>query len=493
MTGRIFLLSFVLVLTFNTPLAKAQDHPDVLFIAIDDMNDWVGVLGGHPQAQTPHIDALAARGMLFTNAHVVGSACLPSRTALLTGVSPFNSGIYEQLGDWRENPLLEGLPTLPRYFREQGYLTYGAGKLFHAHTYGYGGFFGQQDYTAWDAYYPSIERQLPDEVMPPLRPLRGPDDRGGVIQGQFDFYPNVTEDDAMGDGQVVGWIGHQMGAAYTGPRYFSAGIFRPHLPWYVPQRYFDMYPLDDVIVPEDPPGVMDDVPDSAISFDEPTGAPFAINSPETNAWLEEMGIEKHREAVQGYLASISFADAMVGRLMTALDRSGRAENTIIVLWSDHGYHLGEKGRWGKQTLWEESTRVPFIIVAPGVTTPGSSTDKAVSLLDIYPTLADLAGLEIPAHVDGNNLRPLLQDPALDWDEAAITTYGYGNYTVRDNRYRYIVYSDGQEELYDHDNDPNEWTNLANDPQYAAIKAGLIARLPPEDQRADPVVNVNVGL
>ncbi len=462
--------------------ARAQDRPDILFIAIDDLNDWVGVMGGHPQAKTPNIDALAARGMLFTNAHTVGSACLPSRTALLTGVSPFNSGIYEQTGDWRENPLLEGLPTLPRYFRDHEYLTLGAGKLFHAHTYNMAGFAGQQDPAAWDAYYPSLNRQLPDEVWPPSRPLGGPNDSGGIREGGFDFYPTVTDDDAMGDGQIARWISHQLEAARTGPRFISAGFYRPHLPWYVPQRYFDMHPLEEIILPDYLDNVLDDIPDSALWNTE-----AGMNLPETRRWLEEQGESKWKEAVQGYMASVSFVDAMVGRLLAALDRSGHADNTIIVLWSDHGFHLGEKERWGKMTLWEESTKVPFIIVAPGVTTPGSTTNRAVSLLDIYPTLAELAGLEIPAHVDGKSLVPLLRDPELNWDEAAITTFGYGDYTVRDNRYRYIVYADGQEELYDHETDPNEWRNLANDPQYAAVKASLIARLPPPEERAEPIM------
>jgi arylsulfatase A-like enzyme len=462
--------------------APAQSAPDVLFIAIDDLNDWVGVMGGHPQAKTPNIDALAQRGMLFTNAHAVGSACLPSRTALLTGVSPFNSGIYEQTGDWRENPRLAELATLPRHFRDNGYLTVGAGKLFHAHTYFAGGFQGQQDPDAWDAYYPSLDRQLPDEVRPPSRPMGGPDDRGGIREGGFDFHPTVTADEAMGDGQIASWIAHQLGAAHTGPRFISAGLYRPHLPWYVPQRFFDMHPLEEIILPEHQDSVLDDIPSSAFWSTE-----AGMNLPETREWLEERGERKWKEAVQGYMASVSFADAMVGRIVAALDRSGRADETVIVLWSDHGFHLGEKGRWGKMTLWEESTRVPLIIVAPGVTTPGSSTAKAVSLLDIYPTLAELAGLEVPEHVDGKSLMPLLRDPERDWDEAAITTYGYGEYAVRDRRYRYIVYADGQEELYDHESDPNEWINLAVDPAYASVKASLIARLPPSEKRAEPVL------
>jgi arylsulfatase A-like enzyme len=458
----------------------AQEKPDILFIAIDDMNDWVGALGGHPQTRTPNIDALAKQGMLFTNAHTVGAACLPSRTALLTGVSPFNSGIYRQVGDWRKNPNLAGLATLPRHFRDNDYLTLGAGKLFHAHTYNLTGFEGQQDYTAWDAYYPSLTRQLPDEVQPAPGQTEEPARGLGRVTGGFDYFPTVTEDDAMGDGQVVNWINRQLLAAAPGPRFISAGIFRPHLPWYVPQKYFDLYPVDEILLPQVPPDDMDDIPDSALS-----AAEFGMNTEETNLWLAA-DLQRQREAVQGYLASMSFADEMVGRLIDALERSGRMDKTIIVLWSDHGYHLGEKNRWGKQTLWEETTHVPLIIVAPGVTKPGSSSNEAVSLLDIYPTLTELAGLATPAHVDGESLVPLLRDPGARRDGVAITTFGFGDYTVRSNRHRYIVYSDGQEELYDHETDPNEWKNLARNPQYAAIKTGLIARLPPPEKRAQPV-------
>ena len=466
--------------------AHAQDAPDVLFIAIDDLNDWVGVLGGHPQAKTPNIDALAARGMLFTNAHTPSSACLPARTAILSGLSPFSSGVYTQLGDWRTDPTFDGIATLPRYFRDNGYLTLGGGKLFHAHTYSVTAFNGQQDVTAWDAYFPSLERQLPDEVFPPTNPnseVAG----NGISTGHFDFYPTVTTDDAMGDGQVVNWVSHQLNAAHTGPRFISAGLFRPHLPWYVPPKYFDMHPVEEVILPEYLENDLDDVPPAHIDL---FGAEPDLDT-ETMGWIRERGVRKWQEAVQGYLASGSFADAMVGRLIDALDESGRADNTIIVLWADHGFHLGEKDVWGKMTLWDETTRVPFIIVAPGVTTPGSRSDEAVSTQSIYATLAELAGLQRPTHVDGSSLVPLLRNPAMSWDDVAITTYGdYGNFTVRDDRYRYIVYSNGEEELYDLEADPNEWVNLADNERYHALKEELAARIPPADTHAPAVGGID---
>ncbi|MBN4053800.1 sulfatase [Haliea sp. AH-315-K21] len=463
--------------------AYAQEKPDILFIAVDDLNDWVGVLGGHPQAKTPNIDALAARGMLFTNAHTPGAACLPARTSILTGVTAFNSGIYSQVGDWRNNPRLEGISTLPKYFRDNDYLTLGGGKLFHAHTYAIGGMQGQQDVTAWDAYYPSLERQLPDEVFPAIGQTDGNAVGNGISTGHFDFFPTRTEDYAMGDGQVVNWITKQLEAASTGPRFISAGLFRPHLPWYAPQKYFDMHPVENIILPDYLETDLNDVPSV---YADLAGAEPDLDET-TMDWIKERGPRKWQQAVQGYLASVSFADAMVGELIDALDESGRADNTIIVLWADHGFHLGEKDSWGKMTFWDETTRVPFIVVAPGITTPGSRTDEVVSTQSIYATLAELAGLDRPEWVDGSSLVPLLENPDMEWDDVAITTYGdYGNFTVRDDKHRYIIYSNGEEELYDNAVDPNEYINLINDPRYASIRDELAARIPPADTHASPV-------
>ncbi|MBT5559490.1 MAG: sulfatase-like hydrolase/transferase, partial [Proteobacteria bacterium] len=197
-----------------------------------------------------------------------------------------------------------------------------------------------------------------------------------------------------------------------------------------------------------------------------------------------------REGVRAYLASISYADAMVGHLLDALEQSGRADSTIIVLWSDHGWHLGEKARWRKQTLWRESTRVPFIVVAPGITEAGSIIEATVSLLDLYPTLVDLAGLDMPTHPEGVSLVPLIKDPTVKWDHAAISTSGFGNHSVSTDQYRYIQYADDTEELYDLNADPNEWHNLAGDPKLGEVKEGLVAFLPKHDEPADRAASRN---
>jgi len=449
----------------STALAQNDEPFDILFIAVDDLNDWVGHIGGHPQTQTPNIDRLAARGMAFLNAQSPSALCNPVRTALLTGLRPSTSGIYGNLPDWRGEEIFSDKASLPRHFRENSYLTVGAGKIFHAHTFWDAGFEGFNDTTAWDSFYPSLKRQLPDEIGPVARPANE-----NPLTAGFDWNAVVAEDYALGDGQVVGWIEQQLLAPSTQPRFVAAGIFRPHLPWYVPQSYFDLHPLDQIELPPLARNDLNDVP--------PIATRSEALSVEFHDWI--VAADRWEEGVQAYLASISYADAMVGRLLDALDASGRAERTIIVLWGDHGFHLGEKGRWRKMTLWNESLHVPFIIVAPGLTTPGSTTRAPVSLMDIYPTLVELAGLERPQHVEGRSLVPLLGDPALAWDYPVLSTYGYQNHAVVSERYRYIRYVDGSEELYDLVDDPNEWTNLAGRSRFAAVIDELAAHLPTTD-------------
>ena len=464
-------IAWTLLLLFAALLGHAQDadRPDVLFIAIDDLNDWVGVLGGHPQAKTPNIDALAARGMVFANAHASAVICNPSRTSLMLGLRPSTTGIYENESNWLDHEHLADLPTIPRYFRDHGYRTLGAGKIYHAHTYRIDAFSGYQDARAWDAFYPSFERQLPDEVGPPVRPANG-----NPIHIGFDWSNVVADDRAMGDGQVAAWISELLIEPTDRPRFVAAGIYRPHLPWYLPQAYFDAHPLPDIVLPTVLINDLDDVSEIGREFEQGAFMPPL----DIHEWVVEA--DKWGEGVQAYLASVTFADAMVGQIVDALDRSGRAGNTIIALWSDHGWHLGEKQRWRKHTLWEESTRVPLIFVAPGVTAPGSRSERTVSLIDLFPTLAELAGIETPGHLEGTSLVPLLRNPDLEWNSPAISTHHFGNHAVRNERYRYIRYYDGSEELYDHDADPNEWHNLADDPDYADAKAELASWLPSEE-------------
>ena len=447
---------------FSLLPVAAADKPDILFIAIDDLNDWVGPLGGHPQAKTPNIDRLAKMGMTFTNAHATAPVCNPSRSSLMSGMLPSHIGVYGNRDDWRESPALEGKPVLPLFLQSNGYHTIGGGKLFHASTFRPEQFYGLLPRKGFDDYYPAINRQLPDEI----RPLGWPINKNpGLVFGLFDWAPVVAEDAATGDGQVVSWAVKQLGSNHDKPLFLGAGIYRPHLPWYVPPAYFDMHPLDQIELPATNPNDLDDVP----------GAERNARDQAAHQWVLET--DNWKQGVQAYLASISFADAMAGKLLDALEASGRADKTIVVLFSDHGWHLGEKGQWRKQSLWEESTRVPLIVVAPGVTTAGSRSAEPVSLLDLYPTLAELSGLDAPDHLQGHSLLPLLKKPDAEWPHVAVTTYNFNNHAVRTRHHRYIRYSDGGEELYDHREDPQEWHNLASSPDQDALKKRLAALLP----------------
>ncbi|HAY44710.1 MAG TPA: iduronate-2-sulfatase [Gammaproteobacteria bacterium] len=484
MTKPISLLTmFALLSAIYFPVqAQTAEQPDVLFIAIDDLNDWVGPLGGHPQSKTPNIDRLAAMGTVFSNAYAPAALCSPSRAAIMTGVSSATSGVYANGTDWRKAKPLEGVPTIPRFFRDNGYRSVGAGKLFHASTYNTWAYFGYNDTTAWEAYFPSLERQLPDESTPHDRPANG-----SPLSQNFDWSAVSTTDMAMGDGQVVTWSVEQILVDSDTPKFNAVGIYRPHLPWYLPQKYFDMHPLENIILPEVLENDLDDIPEAMIE----SGNRGGMSGMGIHDWIaEDESKDRWREGVRAYLASISYADAMVGHLLDALEQSGRADNTIIVLWSDHGWHLGEKGRWRKQTLWRESTRVPFIVVAPGVTKAGSKIAATVSLLDLYPTLVELAGLDIPTHPEGISLLPLIEDPDIEWDHAAISTNDFGNHAVSTDQYRYIQYVDDTEELYDIKSDPNEWHNLAGDPELGPVKERLIALLPKHDESADRAASRN---
>lgn len=479
---RILLSLFILTLLLTGSCNRPNPVPDVLFISVDDMNDWITPLGGRNQMHTPNLDRLASMGMLFENAHCTAPACCPSRTSVMTGVRPSTSGVYSNNSLWRESPVLRSALTIPEFFRSMGYTVKGGGKIFHALTWiqtAYG--VDQNDSTIWDDYYPSMSRSLPDDVWPETYSI---DPQGTVtwenVAGQgtrgrpsyfFDFGPMGT-DEEMGDFKVVDWAINELNAPRDNPLFLAVGIFRPHIPWFVPEKYFSLYDPSDRSLPEFMENDLDDVSTVGISWIRRSWHRWML---ENNQWAN---------AVQAYEASISFSDAMIGRLLDGLEKSGRAENTIIILWSDHGMHIGEKQQWEKFTLWEESTRVPLIVIAPGVTTPGSRSREAVSLLDIFPTLVDLAGGETFSQLEGLSLIPLLEDPASVREEPAITTYHRNNHSVRTERWRYIRYHNGDEELYDHQTDPDEYYNLAHDDQYRNIIDSLARWLPEINFRED---------
>jgi arylsulfatase A-like enzyme len=454
--GFLKLAALTAIPAMNTVAQERQKaRPNVLFMAIDDLNDWIGCLGGHPDVKTPNLDRLASRGVLFTHAYCSAPACNPSRASLMTGILPSISGVYHNPDPWRESPVLKGAVTLPQHFMAHGYRVVGGGKIYH------GGF---PDPPSWQEYFPDQKNNKPDDPLPEGRPLNGIPNAA-----HFDWGPVAAEDKDMGDWKVADWAIGDLGKKHDKPFFLGCGFFRPHLPWYVPKKYFDMYPADQVTLPSIKEDDLDDVPPMGRRMARPEGDHRKVI--DHNQW---------RKAVQGYLASITFVDACVGRVIDALDKSDYKDNTIVVLWSDHGWHLGEKLHWRKFALWEEATHNVLMVVAPGITRPGQRCSRPVSLLDIYPTLIELCDLKLKPELHGRSFVPLLKAPAGAWDRPALTTHGKDNHSLRSERWRYIRYSDGSEELYDHGNDELEWTNLAGDPKYAEVKKELIRWLPKEN-------------
>ena len=468
------------LVTSEIPLAHAAEQPHVLFIAIDDLNDWIGCLGGHPQALTPNIDRLAQRGILFANAHCAAPACNPSRAAVFTGRMPQVTGVWSNRSGKLQQLFPEGR-LLNHAFKNAGYLTLGTGKLLHSKSeVGFDEFFAvQQRWSPFtkqavayrDDELPSkgtsspshrLRDSLGREVVLPLN--RMPSDRRPELNSgeSFDWGPFDLPDSEFGDTQITNWAIKQLQMAREQPIFLGVGYYRPHIPLWAPQRFFNRFASEPAQLP---PVKVDDLNDL---------------SPEARKWaLEPVTAGRHatvvkygqwRAAVEAYLACVAYIDHELGRLIHALDNSPYANNTVIVVWSDHGWHLGEKQHWGKWTGWERSTRVPLMIVPPRVVSeefaePGSRCDQPVSLIDLYPTLIDVCGIQGSFELDGESLRPLMQHPKQRTGRVVTTTFDQGNLSLRNDRFRYLRYADGSEELYDHANDSHEWENLATSPQY----------------------------
>ncbi len=452
---------------------SAAGKPNVLFIIADDLRDYPGWMGGHPQAQTPNMDRLAKMGMRFTNAHCNFALCNPSRTSVLTGLLPSSSGVFGNQQDWRRSVQVAGKPTLPEYFKAMGFTTAAGGKIFHANHGGpegrlsgwHGGRRGFEQDAAWDLRFPEVGIQIPD------LPVRTGQNFNGLNIWHWDWGQIDMPDELTDDGAVTHWAAQFLKHKPAKPFFLSVGLYRPHSPWYVPQKYFDQFPLESIQLPEVKEDDLADVPAFAKGQEKPGGNHDLIVK--NNQW---------KQAVQGYLASVAFCDAMLGRVLDALAAGPNAENTIIVFASDHGWYLGEKQMWHKGKLWEEATRVPLTIHAPGITQADSVTDQPVSLIDLYPTFCDLVKIAKPGHLDGHSLLPLLRDPSAKSEGPAITTMGGGDkvsYAARDQRWRYIRYADGSEELYDHQTDPHEWTNVAGNAAHDEVRKTLAAFFPKE--------------
>lgn len=451
--------------------ALANESPNVLFIAVDDLRNWVGHLGGHPQVKTPNLDRLAKRGVSFRRAYCAAPLCNPSRISLLTGIAPANSGVYGNSEKLRVK-MPEAI-TLMQCFRASGYDVYGCGKIFHG-TNAY-------DQKSWDEYF------VPTRGRTKASPKRDMDlpKTAWTPWGKVDL-----RDNELFDGKVAGWAISEIQKPRRKPFFLACGFTKPHLPWVVPRKYFSLYPIGTIMLP---PSISDDLSDVpsfgrrlAREVYDPSGEKdFAAHGGD-HANIRANA--QWRTAVQAYLATISFVDAQIGRVLEALDNSQHADNTIIVLWGDHGWHLGEKEHWRKHALWDVTTRTPLIIAGPSSSEEtngfanGQLCDRTVSLLDVYPTLLDLCDLPPPDGLDGRSLHGLLKNPEQPWDYPVVTTFGFNNHAVQTSRWRYIRYRDGGEELYDHDSDPNEWTNLAARPEHQAIISELTTQLPKVNKR-----------
>ena len=486
-------LTLALLIGFNMSSAvRCDERPNVLFIAVDDLNDWVGCIEGHPQAKTPNLDRLAARGVLFTNAHCVAPACNPSRAAVFSGRMPQVTGVWSNQSGMlgRVYPDARLLSTA---FSQSGYLTLGTGKLLHS-----GGRDSFDDYFSVEQRWSPLTKkavEYTDEevhtkgtdnprhvcknsrghtVILPLNRMpsdRKPDARAGE---SFDWGPFDVPESDFGDAQITDWAIEKMKRTHDKPFFLGVGYYRPHLPLWAPQEYFDRF--------TNSPGRLPPIKEDDLDDLSPTARRWALEPVTAGSHATVVKYGQWRAAIEAYLACCTFVDHQIGRLLDALDNTDLADNTVIVLWSDHGWHLGEKQHWGKWTGWERSTRVPLIIVpsrkAAGRFAPaGSRCDQPVSLIDLYPTLTELCDVTPPYELDGTSLVPLLRKPDHVTNRTVVTTFDPGNVSLRTRRWRYIRYADGSEELYDHERDPNEWRNLASLPGYREIKERLAKNLP----------------
>ena len=450
--------------------ANDESRPNVLLIVVDDLNDWIGCLGGHPQAKTPNIDRLAKAGVLFENAHCQGPICGPSRASILSGFYPHTTGVYQQPSRdlLAEDEVFFKGQLLPEYFSRNGYQTFAVGKV----TYGY------RHQTAFDHYGGKFDGAGP-------KPAKGrrfnyflPD--VPFTGTQTDWAPFPDRDEKMPDFRSAGWAREVLAQSHDRPFFLAVGFNRPHVPWYVPEKWFAPFPLDEIVLPPVMDNDLDDIPEIGVKIHELPKYPSL-------KFLRANDNEQFKKCVQAYLACNYFVDHQVGRVLESLEQSDYAKNTLVILVSDHGYHLGEKSRVSKHSLWEESTRVPLVILPPGDSelrnkVAGRKSSKPVELIDLYPTLTEMCGLPLKASNEGRSLKPLMEEPSMEWRFAALTTYARKNHSLRTERYRYIRYENGAEELYDHQFDPEEWENIAGDPEQAELIFRFRLELPRRDAK-----------
>jgi len=459
-----FLFAFCLLLTaVSLPAAntaKADTRKlNVLFIAVDDLNNHLGCYGSRI-VKSPNVDRLARRGVRFDRAYCQFPLCSPSRVSLLTGLRPDTTRIFDLQTDFRKSTLPD-VVTMPQLLRQTGYFAGRVGKIFHYGVPGQIGTSGLDDPQSWDQVINPRGRDRDEEdKVTNLNPKQ----RG--LGASLAWYESPGSDDEFTDAKVAAETIRLLEEHKDKPFFIGCGFYRPHVPWIVPKKFFDLYPLEKVPLPKGPPNDRDDIPPAALWVKPP------------NYGLSD---EDCRRAIRAYYASISYMDAQLGEVLDALDRLKLWDKTIVILWGDHGWHLGEHGLWQKMSLFEESARVPLIVAAPGAKANGKASERVVESLDVYPTVADLCGLTPPQHLAGASLRPLLDNPKERWDRSAYTQVtrggnegGFMGRTMRTERWRYTEWDDGKKgvELYDHEKDPREFTNLSDDPKYAKVAAEM---------------------
>jgi arylsulfatase A-like enzyme len=485
-------LKYLLVLLVLAALPiNSHAAPNVLFIAIDDLNDWVGCLGGHPQAKTPNIDRLAKRGIVFSNAHCAAPLCNPSRAAVFSGRQPFNTGVFAN-DETNIRTARPDLVLIPQHFQQAGYRTLGTGKLLHQTSRNLfdEDFFPEQrwspfapkqaDYT--DAELPSKGTANPHhrtelKGQPIVLPLnRMPSDRAPTTRGgeSFDWGPLDVDDADMGDGQITAWASERLARTHDKPFFLGVGYYRPHIPLFAPRKYFDLYRDVTIQLPA--------VKDDDLNDLSETARQRAIEAETAGSHETVVKYNQWPAAVTAYLACISFIDAQIGQLLDTLDAGPNANNTIILLWGDHGWHLGEKQHWGKWTAWQRSTHVPLIVAPAGSNSSDgfertAKCSEPVSLLDLYPTLIELCNLPPREGLAGQSLAPLMRNSRQETGRAVVTTCDRGNYSIMESRWHYIRYADGNTELYDLHNDPHEWMNLITDTTHSSTVQRLSKHIP----------------
>jgi iduronate 2-sulfatase len=457
-------LAWIVAVWFIFPVpARAGERYNVLFIVSDDLNNSLGCYG-HPLVKSPNIDRLAQSGVIFDRAYCQFPLCNPSRASFLTGMRPDTTGVLDNAVHFRKNH--PDVVTLPQLFRKHGYWVGRVGKLYHYGVPTQIGTRGLDDKESWDHVVNPKGRDIDKSEEKKIFSLI-PGQFGGVLSWMKAEGSDEEQTDGIGAREAVRLLEKHRDK----PFFLAVGFYRPHTPYVAPKKYFDLYPLEKIVLPNVPPKHREQGPAAA----------FASARPEQ----DKMSDDLRKEAIQAYYAAVSFMDAQVGHVVDALDRLGLRDRTIIVFTSDHGYHLGEHGLWQKMSLFENSARVPLIIVVPGGKGKGQRCPRTVELVDLYPTLADLCGLPLPDHLEGRSLRPLLDNPNAKWDKAAYTqvTRGKGmGRTVRTERYRYTEWIEGKAvvQLFDYEKDPAELTNLARRKEYAEVEKELreLLRQPP---------------